>query len=442
MQVTSGANNKAFTNRIQDSSYQITPIDNFGYTVNTSGKPFGQIPQTPSGYQAVIIGSEPGIVNIPERGYDLHDGVRYRRDIMPAIDAQTIIAPYTCAPKTDNFSPILNCGAEGKGGMCIDGGEMSADFPWGKNFGKKCTKNSDCGNNSFCMGYVNPASQPGTYKTIESGQKSEMQLGRDRLAQIFAKEYGILEWNYSQGANSPSRWWNNPRNLDLKDSSGPPEGHIPTCAGCYPIPAQLVVKQVVFSNNQPTEGANGFSIKATTGIYTSGNIEVASPAAVSALFYAYNPNGEQMPLTEVRVDWNGTPEVSAGSVGKFKNHKHICQPKTISENTPNPKYTFGDSKNACIDDSGSNQGYFSFTRMLTCPENGEGLRSCDGANTAAGEVCWNRNALAGEGACEYRPRVYVKDNWEWCTNGRHGAGCALSSPAPWLNFDGKILVRP
>lgn len=168
---------------------------------------------------------------------------------------------------------------------------------------------------------------------------------------------------------------------------------------------------------------NGFNEGSITGFsvngQTSGTIEAQSGTApVTVSFYAYNENGEQMPLRLLLVDWgDGTDPVEAR--GAFKNHKHQCrsfcsqagqQGRACStdeecQDDQNPEaqclpFNFGDSDDACIDDSLNTSGFFTFSHTYTCE---------------------------GSSPCTYSPTVLVKDNW----------GATTSSP-----FAGSITVQP
>ena len=236
---------------------------------------------------------------------------------------------------------------------------------------------------------------------------------------------------------------------------------INTCQfpGGYGVPYPPLVKQVSFDTNKsPSEAATGFTLISVDGAVTQGDLRLLSPAPVTALFYAYNPNGEQMPLREVLVDWDGnvTPGAgyTSGAQGKYKNRKHICaSSKVCSGGTTanractadidcggsgatcvdNLMYNFGDTTpQACIQDAPNTEGYFSFTKVYLCTGNETACSA--GVNTN----CFDATALGSEGgACVFTPKVFVKDNWEWCT-GSNGLGkwggtdCATTSDAAWL----------
>ncbi|MFA4937280.1 MAG: hypothetical protein WC575_03270, partial [Patescibacteria group bacterium] len=430
VQVASSISNKAWTDRvIRNTAYQVEPKTELGFIQSRRPSPYGKLSQAVnSGTSMLIMSDKPGVNITSSKG-----------------DFSTFPQSFFC----EN-----GCGIGF--GICLSGQSNGKST-----IGKKCNKSADCGESTdaLCMGYFNKVCKVGGVRTTQlclidndcniGGTCTGYQglywgtSGIVRVQQLFAKVFNVLTWDTSISRFTSSAV----ANLDL---SGSPLGSLcspltnPSCY--YNVPDSPSVKQVVFDNNKPLEGTNGFSIRTAAGFFTSDDVEVVSPAAVSTLFYAYNSNGEQMPLTEIRVDWTGNPDMAAGSIGKYKNHKHICALKIIKDasnnDIPNPFYNFGDSTDACVDDSGANQGYFNFTRVLTCTAEGSGLLPCDQANTNEGQVCWDRNALAGEGACVYRPRVLIKDNWEWCASGAYGSACSVRSPAAWLNFDGKILVRP
>jgi hypothetical protein len=264
---------------------------------------------------------------------------------------------------------------------------------------------------------------PFTYPAASFRGTSYNASTRTDAAQIFARASTVYGWDNGSGSYSTNQ---SARSWDLRGST---QGSLGTTGGVG-VPAAPQVKAVCFNNAGQTEecSGNGFTIRTEAGSVNSqstSNVDILSGSAVSILFYAYNPNGEQMPLREVRVDWVGNQLSGdqAGSDGKYKNRKHICLAST------DPNYTFGDSPNACIGDTPQQPAYFVFTRVYTCSIGGTGYDS-------------------NKGYCEFNPKVYVKDNWDWCTgNNSSGAwgnssGCNISSAAAWLPFNGKIIVRP
>ncbi|MFH1866964.1 MAG: hypothetical protein ABIJ81_02685 [Patescibacteria group bacterium] len=414
VQVGTSMLNKAFTNKINTSTYE---VEKLGYTNATLRQPFGRLFSEPKEKNWVLVGLKNAFINIPNRAR------QYIWGGFPEISGELITSPYSC-PSQDSYY----CGPAGSGlgGNCINTDPLGSSYSRevyidGDNPDYKiikCDNNSQCGTNGICIGYFN-----NSLKLEQEGT----QEGRDRVSKMFAKEYGLYNWEQSG-------WVKDVDNIiDISDGGVAPE-----------------VKQVAFDNdNKPSEGGNGFSIITANGP-ASGDIEVASPANVSALFYAYNPNGEQMPLAEVRVDWVGDPTNSSGAAGKYKNHKHECKKSS------DPGYNFGDWPQACVDDAGVGVGYFTFTRSLTCNTGGAGLRECSDPNRLPYEACWDEAAAGATGACVYSPRVYVRDNWDWCYGGAKSgsegphwgifpepaAECDLTNEDAWLQYNGKILVKP
>ncbi len=319
-------------------------------------------------------------------------------------------SPYGCATGATGF----DCGASSRPNICI-GGDRNR---------QPCSTPTDndrtgCGDEGICLGT----------RFAVTGS-----VGITKVQQLFARVYSLYSLSSTRrGYDTVS--------ASLSDISGDPAiGQAPK------------VKTVNFVNNKSTgEGVDGFTIKANDEIYNTGNRVFKSPVSVSANFYGYNTNGNQMPLAEVRVDWVGDPDNSSGSIGKYKNHKPFCQPAKLTDGTANPAYNFGDSPQACVDDSGVSVGYFSYARTLSCLPGGQGLPACPVAGNAP---CWDKTAAGGAGACIYKPRVYLRDNWDWCFGGPAGtptgkwgidgaaAACSLYSNNAWLNFNGTIQVQP
>ncbi|HCC23457.1 TPA: hypothetical protein DF272_04780 [Candidatus Falkowbacteria bacterium] len=215
-------------------------------------------------------------------------------------------------------------------------------------------------------------------------------------------------------------------------------------------------------------------------------------------FFAW-ADDDQMPIRKVTVDWRDGEGALPAPEGHYKNHKPLCQLKEspialglcqtlagekiegyacLSANDcygnltcnaiPDPnsvQLRFGDSPTACVE-----QEFFKYETVLTCEGPTDPNLKGGGnatANLCAGERdsdCWN----AAEQACQFVPRVQVKDNWGWCNadpsstvDGCRGfgngfAGCydvgergfdacstnSVSGIDPWTYFDGRILLKP
>jgi len=206
-----------------------------------------------------------------------------------------------------------------------------------------------------------------------------------------------------------------------------------------------------------------FSISTVQQSRATGEIKGVSPLAVTAAFYAYNPNGNQMPLRFVGVDWDNKlqPDKNIQVLASLKNHKPICQAQYVCAGDPtlscadvndtkqcgnkgpcqrNKDFNFGDSPDACIDDESDRAGYFFYTNVYTC--------------SGSGHPNWDSN----KGACVYEPSVAVRDNWGWWSNGQYDDADAIIAGATannktWLDYSKKsdttdtanpvkIIVKP
>ncbi len=239
---------------------------------------------------------------------------------------------------------------------------------------KQCITNADCGGGGICQNYRSMANIP-------------LGIGRDRVREIFAAEYGL----YSFGN---SGWIQQSGLIDESETLG----SAPT------------VRAVNFSVGMIPLGegdANKFTV-----IYdglarpVDSNLEIKTSEAITLAFYAYNANGEQMPLRGVYVDWGDGSPVS-GALGAYKNHKFRCAKPTLPNGEKNPSYNWGDTPSACVDDSGMQKGYFTYTHVYTIPGN-------------------------------YKPKIFVSDNWEWCAVG--GWRCGFNNDSSWIKYGGTINV--
>ncbi len=449
VQASQNLENKAWTDRVlRRTDYQVTPAAELGFTSPRTSSPYGRFASSGQPVGPLVVSDRPGI-NVTSGSSQY----------------TTVTTPYACSPGT--------CG--GASGMCIQGTKGGVS-----QFGQPCKSSAECEDssnpNGVCTGYFSgscsdntnlscittadcrAAGSGGTCGSYRSMVGNSATAGRNSVSQVFAKEFGPNP----DGSGYIQKWsgvaWVDDLSKPVQDVSGPPVGKF---GGNVPTAPR--VTQVVFDpvTKAPSEGGNGITLQTSSGTFTSGNVVLTSPAPVTALFYSYNPNGEQMPLTKVWVDWQGDhASALSGADGKYKNHKHTCTAVSAPTCTaganlglpcqndaqcgvggscnlkfPNPRYTFGDSSQACVDDSPSRQGYFSFTRVFTCT-------TSDGS--------YNPNALgAGQGACVFTPQTFVQDNWGWCTNGywdndpgQADSDCSLSNGLTWVKFAGQVYVKP
>lgn len=121
----------------------------------------------------------------------------------------------------------------------------------------------------------------------------------------------------------------------------------------------------------------------TIGVYEAGAIgPETSPYVANLKFYAW-ADTNHMPIREISIDWDDllTPAPSFYNVIS-KNHRPKCDGTE-----------FGSTPEACVDK------YFSFNHTYTC----EG----------AGSAGWQEYECLG--MCCFKPKVYIKDNWGWCS---------------------------
>ncbi len=155
--------------------------------------------------------------------------------------------------------------------------------------------------------------------------------------------------------------------------------------------------------------------KISIGGQDTGNIERSQSFPAVLKFFAW-ADKNHMPIKEVSIDWkgDGTDFPAGYNSVVAKNHK----PEGECNNSD-----FGSSANACV------EKYFQFTYIYTCVKGGKG---------------WNKYGCVN--ACCFKPKVYVKDNWGWCTNGVYigdvnGKRC-IDSPTAGISYDGIIIVKP
>ncbi len=285
-----GEENKAWTNRLLgNSNFAITPDnsqDNTGFSKDRTLAPFGSFNVSPPNGSAVVISDKSG---------SLSD------------NTVTITTPYACEKDCSSNGV---CVAGKVGDSCANSNEC--DSVANDNTGV-CSVylNGVCSNNSskICTNDAQCSGGTCVYKKINaSGVNSTS--GFDKIKQLFSKIISKRNWS--------GLVWSDPINDLTYDVSGSTLNN----------PAAPEIRQVVYnSKRQPSEGAAGFTLQSSSSVKQSGDFTVNSPAAVSAQFYAYNPNGEQMPLREVWVDWGDGKK--SGASGKYKNHKNICQPEKI-----------------------------------------------------------------------------------------------------------------
>jgi|GEM_PF-5684947 len=244
------------------------------------------------------------------------------------------------------------------------------------------------------------------------------------LQQIFAKIYNIWEWkedNYEISTADSSNYIND-ANRDLATRTADPiwRGECPIIQaaemksdGSFGVPA-VSASETEFKNRigdgdciqQAYWGAYAVNRKLVrnsdraVSSATIPNAMIGEPVTIQ--FYAYNNNGEQMPLKEIEIDWDDGSAYKTVVKGDFRNHKAVCN---------NSSDNYGDTAKAC------ENAPFQFKHV------------------------YNR-------AGSFIPVVTVKDNWGRKTVATYqGSGTAgviiVPNPAPVLprsSFTGQAAV--
>lgn len=356
-QVATAINNKAWTDRLlRLTDYKVEPD---GDPLN--GDPFGSLAEL--GFTSNKAPAPYGKTTLVTSPQD--------DQLLVVSDISSVTTPYVCNG--------TGCGGNNPG-ICISSNAK---------FGADCFDSTQCkadGIQGVCTGYLGQ-----TPKLVTNTQGHNYPyVGIDRIHQLFATVYDVSRFNnplpgqpYGVWANtgfvgnydvSMGDWQSSGSQAEGGLVGGTPETQVPT--------APFVRK--INPDNLAEEGTEGITVFAK-GVYysddaSSAPIELNSSDAVQVMFYAYNPNGEQMPLRKVYVDWGDYSPLSGG-YSSFKNHKANCKEPNESG------YNWGDDPRACVENSSTGKGYFTFGHVYTCSE---------------------------PGGCTYQPRVFVEDNWQWC----------------------------
>jgi hypothetical protein len=154
---------------------------------------------------------------------------------------------------------------------------------------------------------------------------------------------------------------------------------------------------------------NKFSI----GQYYNGDVgPEQSPYVANLRFYAW-ANAQHMPLREISINWDDGSPISFHNVIS-KNHK----PEKKCDGSD-----FGSIEETCV------EKYFSFNHTYVCQRNSSG---------------WG--AYGCGNMCCFKPKVYLKDNWNWCLGGvyaKNDGNCKdEEDDGAGISYDGLIKVRP
>lgn len=281
-------------------------------------------------------------------------------------------------------------------------------------------------------------------------------------------DYGVWDWDY--------RYEGDPDTVDSQE--------IPTG------PVVLAVGEC--DGTECEEGEEGtFSVNGNSSGSLSGS-DGYKHVAVAFFTYA---DEEQMPIRNIRVDWgDGTPTSSGpawpltSQSGSFTESNYYQNHRGFDEHgnsmCDDNEDGWGGSSDAC------STSYVTYQKDYTCSQSDynsllDAGRECqyaeDGSSRLLNSPCYGGGAdgIGEAGTCVFQPRVYVEDNWGWCTGtcdggdedgtdacygmecGNHGTECPSVDQNgvstvysdtcaegtgevdnPWVNYDGYIEVSP
>ncbi|MDD5221944.1 MAG: hypothetical protein PHY10_02085 [Patescibacteria group bacterium] len=169
-------------------------------------------------------------------------------------------------------------------------------------------------------------------------------------------------------------------------------------------------------------------------------------------FYAW-ADANQMPVREIAIDWTGgsRPSIFDNNSIIAKNHKDACPTKCMRDGFCRDK---NNNKVSCdsIDAIVCNN-------INDCPAGGvgQGPATCEITNfgdsyDACATQFWQFNHLyictkdsdyydPQRGACIFKPRVFVRDNWGWCSGGVYVGNTPCTS-TPGISFAKEIIIYP
>ncbi|MBU1039042.1 hypothetical protein KKC17_02295 [Patescibacteria group bacterium] len=457
-------NNKAQTNRVNELSNYVVP--QVGYTYATAGSKANHYLNAPFG--AFVPSSTT---------------FEYTGHLGPELEPTRVIPVAQYQPLISNeiqpYAPgVYGCSGAGGGScsgwMCLAGVPDKDNPNITINKDKSLCDPAATGENRFC-GYYDPTvhcdsstGQPcPTQKTpfMCTGTSPALSLptssigGVNLIKNLFVKFYNTFNWDtatakYKALPKDPITFTIPIFNIPITLPGGSFDLSNQTIPGVVE-PQAPVIAGVSFDAKGKTMGQDAgakVTVSYSGTSHTSEDIMGQSPLPITLSFYGYNPNGNQMPIRFVGVDWGIN-----GALGKsrnieveasLRNHKPICQSPKVCIGTPtpcttdkqcasgktclnNPAFNFGDSPEACVADQDNQVGYFFYTTTYTC----------SGKNN----LNWDSTLQA----CVYKPGVALRDNWGWWAkdNGQYedklpsiNTGFNWSARADY--YPKRIIVKP
>lgn len=198
-------------------------------------------------------------------------------------------------------------------------------------------------------------------------------------------------------------------------------------------------------------------------------------------FYAA-ADKNQLPIRRVIVDWQFDDETGSAQqdlTGSETDNNFYKNHRGLQDGSGDSKCTLGSEWGLNAD---SCQGdYFDYSHIYTCSQGTvNALEDADRQCTYDSNGYVTNSPCVDGGACVFRPRVHVRDNWGWCTgvceegssyDEDHSTGCydgyqdtsfmatnypqsecaylyypstsgTASENDPWVYYDGNIIVTP
>lgn len=443
--------NKAWTNRLWDASYalQDPEPDNWGdygtgllYTKDTSPTPAGQA-------QFLYYYSD----DDDDGAYTLNEAVYEDADYKISGEDSSPLPPVTCdeSPPTGVYGAF---GLEVKAdpGACSQGVwqyPTEAQMPGIEDvFGLELAWSyEDIDDDDEERAITSPTTDYGQYGSSDSAYEAFVLS----LGQFFAKSYEVLVWDWAYsgqgdkdgGAYRPASVVNALYENLLHDISGDITEAVPYIDqfgtsendGEPSPPHVMGVSGVCFGtlcreDSDPDDDL--FTLNDNTGGSIIGE---QFKHVIMKFFFGTDPN--QFPIRTVKIDWgDGYTYGSESNDNYYKAHRGLVD-QSGNETTTycDTNEEWGMTAESC------DPSYFTFNHDYTCGSvtYQQGLPACviepspvDGRPMVLNSPCQNGDATsygASATACIFQPRLYIKDNWGYCT------GYCEGSPAGDLCYD-------
>jgi len=222
----------------------------------------------------------------------------------------------------------------------------------------------------------------------ESGARMGQLYNSSTLSYLFAESYGVWDWNSAEGTyvmNPTSTLnWSSPSNLCDKNIRTVDN---PNCA----VRPELNIYDVATERYKNSIKLNG-----------GDNAQILGRGFVNLTFNS-KVDSEQAPLTMYEIDW-GDDEKLIVSGADMKEMPNESNPHSAFH-----AYDYWDLYGKYQDDSKRND-------MPTL-------------------FCGTKNNVD---YCSVKPKVKIKDNWGWCSEGRTGVACPVPNGASCVDGNGNV----